>query len=435
MIDIFILFSSIVGLIGISREAYDVIKTHSLKISNLFFIMYSITYGVQLAYFLYSYEYNKATIPYIKNNLGVLFLWHLLAIIGYFILKFFSSQVKKKQKRNIYTSKDVNALQFSAVVSLIIGIICLHLWSSAYGGIFPLILIGDAVRAGYGNVNSIMTIFMRPASILMFTTLLFITLLRCKKSGRVFNYLCVFISFTYSLLYLLAADGRFTTAMYFLLVFFASFNVFEINQFTKKKLVRVFVVSICALLFIFSLDTITDSLRDKDANDLSDHNFILSEFDYIYQTGVHIINKVMDYNGSWLLFHDILGGVFAWFPIRYKPESIIGIWDYNTKDIAGEFATGQIPTDFVSTSLYDASFLGIIIFGVFWGLMLKRMESVKYNCHIFSEPLYCYFSYLMIRLPNYTVLSDPVGNMFPVFITYVIYRIICGRNYKKSLAK
>lgn len=434
MIDVFIIFSIIIGIIGVLRETYDVLKSHSLKICHLFFIMYSITYGILLAYFLYSYEYNKADIPYLKNNLGELFLWQLLALVGYFILKIFSSQGKNKQKTIIdnYRSEDISALQYSAVISLIIGIISLHLWSSAYGGIFPLILIGDAVRAGYANVNSVMTVFMRPASILIFTTLLFITLLHYKRKGRFFNYICVVISFTYSLLYLFAADGRFTTAMYFLLVFFAIFKVFKTNQFTKKKLIRVFVASLCALIFIFALDTIADSLRNKDVNDLSDHNFLLAEFDYIYMTGVHVVNKVIDGHGAWLLFHDILGGLFAWIPVRYKPDSIIGIWDYNTKDIAGEYASGQIPTDFVSTSLYDASFLGIIIFGVFWGIILKQIESVKDKKHIFNEPLYCYFSYLMIRLPNYTVLSDPVSNLFPVFISYMIYRIISGGSYKKK---
>ena len=98
-------------------------------------------------------------------------------------------------------------------------------------------------------------------------------------------------------------------------------------------------------------------------------------------------------------------------------------WNYNTILTTNDFF-GQFPCDFASTSLYDLSFVGSLVFGVFWGMILKKIEVLRNKNSTFSDVCYYAFSTSLFRLVDYCMLYDFVLGIFSATIFVLIYSTV-----------
>ena len=212
--------------------------------------------------------------------------------------------------------------------------------------------------------------------------------------------------------------------LFFVVAIFAVFDAFSPGNFNKKKLILLCLVGFVGLLFIFKLDSITYYIRFGVQQPGSSESFLKSfmgEFAYVLISGQQAVRHA----GTWncLIFDDILTGLQAWLPGSYKFFNSINIWDYNTVLSTTNFF-GQFPCDFISTSLYDLSYFGFVVFGVFWGFVIKKIEYMKTRHTLSLLVLYYAISSSFFRLVDYCMLYDFVLGIFPIVLFVVIYIII-----------
>ena len=420
----------IISVTLLSRDAYKVIKSKTLKLFTVFSIMYVIIHGLLLCYFLYYADTDPSEMFFLRKNIDNLLLWASLSLILLLVIRIIYYWPRRKKRivlEQLYIN--IGRAQILAIILLIIGAISFFLWVYAYGGIFNLILMADVVRAGMSPVHNSLAFMLHPARVLLFDSLLFIILYRQGKK-KFLNAILFVCSFTLSILLLLGTDGRFMTAMFFVMILFCSIDIFGRNKINKKKVIVLTSIAMMALFIIYWMDSVTEEIRTGGVSDyISPTPFLITEFKYIFNSGVTSLLWRERHPDDWLIFNDFLSGLFAWFPTSVKPVDIETIWHLNTFLQHGSGSLGETPCEMTSTSIYDFGIWGVIPFGLFWGLIFRYVDSNIYNRQsIFHKTVYCYLSYMVIRLSAYCQLYDVMFGLFPVFMAWVFWSFLNLKN-------
>jgi len=331
-----------------------------------------------------------------------------------------------------HMSLDHTALQITTIVCMFIGLLSIYLWSKAFGGIFDLIKVGNAVRGGWSTAVNELAFFKHPSRLILISS--FASLLLIKYSHKkTLNKVIFIISFIYSILFLLANDGRGSFALYFIVLAFIILGVFEKRNFSFKKMLLLFLLAILGFILIMNLDAITRFVRTGVYENTYNRSFlsaILKEFAHIMISGQTALRHA--FSGTFLIVDDILYGAMAWIPSSLKPFEAVNIWNYNTALAASGF-NGQYPCDIVSTSLYDLSIAGPIVFGLFWGSVLRRIEQLRVGGTVFH--LVCYYSFFLtcIQLVQSCMLYSFVLSIFALtifaIVNFCVKRILTLLNY------
>ena len=440
-----ILFGTIVML----KETRSVRKQSSLCLINIFGYMYGATYGllpacVMIAYTIggidLSHSYYK--IDYSSGGIVKIALWMLLGILGYIVVQISYKYrfLFRKSRRVLYVKKQQSSVDFSRIdmrrvwetlqvtmiICFIISVISLFLWTRAYGGLWGLIMIADKVRSGVANVQNSIAFFARPAKMILISFYMALILVKNRYNTSI-NCIFLSISFVLSILMLLALDGRFGVAMHILSTVLLAQGHLKKGAFSWVKLRKILLVGIVALIAILSMDSITFYIRNGYwKNTTTTTPFfedLLKEFSYIFTSAQQSIGMLMNGNCPYLFGHDILAGAFAWWPSSLRPDGIINIWDYNTELCTiGNTLYGQLPCDFITTSVYSLGILGPLVYGVFWGWVIKRMEAwYQKSSDPASEIFYCTFVMRILKVPNYHLLYDFVLGLFSIALAAFIW--------------
>ena len=250
------------GIFCLIRELYFVMCNSKFQIVNLFGIMYSLTYGILPAYFIYSYDNNLLSENFMNNH-QYLFVWLLFAMLSYIVIQiiYYYKNSGTNQLRIIDVSqKDYKKFEICAILCFIIGVVSMLLWTNAHGGIYKFILSANAIRGGWDTTYNAFAFFKHPARIIKIATFFFQTLvlLNYKKS---LNTLLFLISCIFSILFLLASDGRLPMALFFVTMLLLHYGLFENGKLTRKKLYTMLIVGLMALGLIQNMDKITYFIR------------------------------------------------------------------------------------------------------------------------------------------------------------------------------
>lgn len=435
---LFLMFATLVfGCVVIMTQVVAIKRQNRINLINIFALMYGITYGILTFIYTFMYEFMGVKvhrIDYSQTGINALWFWFMLSVFGYvFVLIFYNLTLKKNAGTAELpaiddtedSNRDYRRLQFTAVVCLIVGSVSLYLWARAYGGIFELIKVANIVRSGRHDVVNSLAFFKHPAKVVTFVSYIFLYLLK-NKYHVVANVLLFGGSATLAVLYLLASDGRMTTVTYFVILFFILVDMFANKIDVTKKLGKIVVLGVVATVVILNLDAITHFIRTGEALEAisEEDSSLLGELSFIPAAGQTSIKNMLENGSENLLFHDILSAVFAWVPSSLTPDGLVDIWDYNTFVFSGSTKRGQLPTDFISTSVYDLGVFGIILLPLIWSRVIKIMDKTRRNGNsAFFKIAFCAFAMSVFRLPEYCMMADFVLSAFNIFVAGVVWKV------------
>ena len=430
------LVSLIFGIGSLIYELNDINQRRSIRLINVFGLMYCLSYGFLTSIIMFAYEFANIEfrrIVYTSSMMNSLWLWLLLAIIGYLVIRtvyslkpvnLIASHGKCGVRNN---QRDYKRLLITSFVCLAIGLVSLFLWSNAYGGVFELIKVANTVRSGHSDINNSMAFFKHPARIVTIVSYISVLLIQNKYKTRL-NCLLFVISFISSILFMLASDGRLSMAMYFAVLLLIGGKVFKKTAIQGKKILFLCVIALLALLLIIEMDSITHFIRTGEIlqeEKATRANGILNEFAFVIVAGQNASNLWLTEGSHFLIFQDLLSGIFAWIPTSLKPGDFINIWEYNTQLChMSNLYSGQWPTDFISTSIYTLGIGGVFVFSTFWGMIIKKIDwEYSENHSIFYDVVYYSLSMSFLRLVDYCMLYDFILGIFYIFVAFIIWKL------------
>jgi hypothetical protein len=442
-----LLFFLIVSITTVKRI---IISSDTVRFFDIFSIVFGITYGLLPAIFLglyYCNIYIDKRIDFSNHGINCLFIWMLCAFIFYFFFCLsYKAKFKKTGRENGFCSNVQilervdsntinNKIEILSLVCLIFGIVSITLWSWAYGGIIELLMRANAVRGGWDTTANPFAFMKHPSSLLAFASFFYAELLVEKKSIFLNAFLFI-ISATFSVLYYLCTDGRMATIVYFIVLYFILSKSFSNKQGGIKRIIKFTLVIIIGLVLIFYMDTLTNYFRTgvwglDNKSETRSYVFI-SEFNYIIVAGQMSVHQCLQDGGPFLIVRDVLCGLFAWFPSSLKPEIVNAwtngggnVWGYNTHMINPN-SHGTMPSDIVSTSLYDISFFGLVLVSFFWGCIIKKLDIFFYGRKLspFEMVIYCFLITIIVRAIDYSELYDTILGVFSLFVVLVVWKVL-----------
>lgn len=423
-------------LICFLQQILDIRRNKTVQISNIFGFMFSITYGILPAIYVLSYFLHGKTyvrIRYSTERLNDLWIWLLLAIVGYFVFRVSYKLKWRNEKQPIediqqekkYDIDDFMRLQITCIVCLAIGLVSLYLWGRAYGGVLGRIKVANLIRSGILKINNPFDILKHSSRLLFFVSYSSLLLLK-RRYRKILNICILAISGVFSVLFLFACDGRMGMATYFVILLLIATDIFGGKTKIGKKLIVFTIVGIVALLIVMEMDGITYYIRHGETlvDNGSTKDGLLSEFGYILMSGQNAVHLWETEGTPFLIFQDLFSGLFSWLPHALKPADFVIIWDFNTALCeSAETLNAQIPTDYVSTTLYDLGILGVFIFGFVFGRIIRAVDIArKKNKNLFYEVFYYSFALIILRYVNYCMFYDFILYMFYLFVAMIIWK-------------
>lgn len=423
-------------------QSVSMLKNQQIRMINIFSVTYGVVYGLlPILYFVWHFcfgwneELMGNTIDFSIDGLFNLLFWIASSILMYMFIQIsygFNKGEGRRGNNNLlivtHTENDYKQIQILVVLTTVIGLVCMYLWSRAYGGIYALIEVGNKVRGGTYKLLNKLAFFKHPSKLLILSTYLTIVLVRHKKHV-LFNLFIFALSFYYAILFLLANDGRMTTVCFLLIVLFLWSDFFNNKQSIKKKFVYLFLLIIVSGVLVSNLDSITFYIRNGKVSKAGNKRSLIEEvlygYAYIIISSQSAVEHLCDISHIWLLLNELLSGCLAWIPTSFKPKWLINIWSYNTNLVFNsEKWSGQLPCDLVTESIYNMGVLGFL-WGCFIGFIIRKLD-LKYERgnSLFFNCIYCVFILEGFRWVTSFMLYDIILNLFYIAIAYVILKFI-----------
>ena len=419
--------------------SYFLLKLNKVKKINAYILvigMFTVIYG-GLPFLLLLFKnvegYNFIAENIFFNYEGKLSLFYsnILSLVGFIFLiigyenKFFFRNIKN----NIYNKKNKKIITLTAWSSLIISTLSFLLWTKAYGGIYNLIKIANAVRGGFSGIDSNPLAFLKhPSRMIIFSSLLFFNLVLDEKGlsiKKIFLYIGLFISVYFSYLFLIGCDGR-LSILFFLISFIWIITQNKIYKSPIKLLFGVSIIALISLIVLQHMDSITHYIRFgewvKAPNSLL--NKILRELVFITQSMQTAILSRVNNKIGFTLVNDFLNGIFAWLPTRIKPFKIQDVWRINTLLIPMHKGPGTVPCSLVSQGYYDLGIFGVILLSFLLGSFLKFIDNLVKSKNIFIKSIVAYITiFNILYIVPYCSFGSLMLIIFPVVISIILYKI------------
>ena len=345
----------------------------------------------------------------------------LLAIIGYiFIHLGYRIKIIGKGIKNI----DVKNKKFFMVSVLLmcIGTGALLLWTKAYGMPWDIFPYASQIRSGVVEIYNPFT-FVKPFCYFsVIATYNFIIIWESKKWKLNFSVsLCLAISIFSSIIFLIANDGRMLMLIYVLVPLI----YFLLKRKRKIPIVKLAIISILMLLIVGNIDKFTYLIRNhekstRETND-SISSIIVDEFSYTYSNSVNFLYmKEKGIIQGFTELNDLYNIIFSWIPERFTPDNVVTLFERNTSYY--DNASGTLPTDLITASLYKFGYIGIFIIPVLVGILIRILdEYFQKNTDSFKEMFFILVSiYLPLRLVAYYDLSNILFGCFYIIISYIL---------------
>lgn len=417
------------------------IKKHSfISLKSFFELYFFLVYGLTPIISLVSFQ-NPDNVHEFYFTMEPKYYYFLFAItvLFYAVYKFSAFFFEHRKSTNRLTTDkktkwiDVSSNRFFFVTLILslIGLISLFLWSKAFGFPWDVIKYANAIRSGRSPIQNNLTFFKPFCSFMIIAFYNNVIMLK-KTKFKIMNIMLLVINLTFSIIFLLGNDSRM-----FILVFFLCLILYFKNKNVRLSLKTFFVYLSIAGLAIFvlgELDNFTYYLRNNSVRE-TDNNAIesgLSEFAFTYRNGVNVLYF---YDNDMLPeMHeakDLKNIVTAWLPERFKlGREYLG--DLNTSYYYN--ATGGIPTDIITASIYKFHLLGLVLMPVFVAGVLDAIE--RFLTKRKSEFTVLIYNLIgcstCLRIIAYYDLSNILSSSFYIIISTCMVLLFCSSSKKKE---
>ena len=416
----------VTGLIVLRNEYRRVIKERCISLGTFSFVFFSILCLIIPGLTIWKGDVSRCK----DNSLFYVFLSYVVTFVS-LIFAYWGYNRGRKTKNNIVKATKITKnrnLLLTSFVLLVISLIALYYWSSGYGGIFNVMLVGGHIRASFiQSTNSLMFLkHLIPMSIisslLMYTDLFIIR----SKRYRFFKFLIFILSVIVSFIYIIANDGRMlagTYLLYFILIYLK--YQYEVLHVSIKKIIVSSVIIVSLIFFIIiQSESWFATYRNAEVEVLNRSvlDIILGEFNFIYVGLNTALYSVLEDHAYYTLFNDIINGLFAWLPTSIKPIVLADVWDYNSI-LINDGGYGQSPTNLPTQAYYDLGIVGVMfvsyIFLYFIGSIEKRLRG---NYTTIGLVFYVVIGFYLCRGVAYFSMYNIMINMFFIAISWLLYK-------------
>lgn len=425
-------------------EFLSVKKYKRMRIINYVRCMYLLIYGL-IPSIMYMYFYmggsenrylNRMDFSY--NGIYRLYILFLISIIGYISMNigYIIIPKKSKIKNHSNTLITISAMYKSSIIILIIGFISLLLWTKAYGSPFDIIPYAQFLRSGYSPIYNPFTFMKRFCPLLMLSAYMLFTIINVRPKNKqiIPMYVLFIFSFLWSIVYLLANDGRFGFILFFATLMFIKM---EINQDKKdqsqtiKILFKYILFGIIAFILMSLADGIMGYLSTgvyipSEVN-VNIFELLRDELGYVTLSGQMSIYALENKLAGYRVIEEIFSAIFSIVPDSLISYPVTSTFAYNTEIIGN--LSGTIPTDLISYSIYNLGVIGVVAIPLLFGIIVRRIQ-VNIGDKI-SSPYYLVI-YIIAAIYSIKAIShcdsaNIILNIFFVMVGHIIVRI---RNIK-----
>lgn len=399
-------------------------KIDLLTFINLFFIL--IYFIVPLIIIFYHEKLSSTspvqnidfTNPFFQDTL---FNSLFYSVVSFISINFGMNIKVKFKKQNFYFSE--NTIVVSAWILTLLGLISLLIWSSAYGGPFSALKYANSIRAGRDiGINNRYSFFMKMIPFGQIGFYFFFSLLFTRKTFS--NLLGFLISAIVTILYILANSSR----MHMVLLFVILFLIYKLNTKIKKRDYIFFGIgSISALLIMSSAESILNVLQGTNASIQIKFNIfkVLAEEFFFPLTSLQVYLK----NSPPIRLHfDLVSAILAWFPSSFRPDSLIKLEVFNTLLWKKTLLFGGLPTDIVTTSLYELHFLGPIVLPFMYGIIARnfndRYSNIKEYHSSYQIVVKLLGSFYILKAIPYNSYDNIMTNIFNLVFSILTIKLI-----------
>lgn len=440
----FLYFFSGIGYLIIAIRG--IVSRNELRIFDLVRLMYSLVYGF-IPFILYIQEsYGQRNLyfyDYSLSGLSRIYLMWFLSVVAYGLMNLAYLSVKQKTVSALVNADDKTSdvitthvtftnrnyssrLIICGIISLVIGWVCLFLWTRAYGSINNFILNGALIRSNRGTIYNPLAflkhfVLILPLSLYSLVSAYFYE--RPKILRKILYVILISLSLFGNYLYFLASDSRITIIFIGLALL-----VITLKHRKKEKIASYLIIAACiilALLLITMLaDTFTYYVRHGVWRNSYSGFFInfTKEFNFIVSSDMRVIKAWITGELEIQIVNDFLTAITSWIPERFVPFEIPQtIWKYNTY-LYESGHSGTAPTSLVATSIYELGLLGIIVFPFFFGLVTGHIERIlrRNNTSVYCDVYYGLFAGLFVQMISHNQISTFVTKLFPAFLFFLI---------------
>lgn len=317
----------------------------------------------------------------INNNMGNYLYSFLLVILSVIIFLFFYKiSYKKNQSRNL-VFKDDNIYKIVKVAMFCtfwIGLISLVVFFGSFGGISNALSYAEKMRNMSSSlveeIGGIAALFKITARLITVTPFLIILLINIKKEYRDKYFPFFIISMIASVLFYIYNAGRMPIIL-FMLCFFYYFMCTKV----KKTWSLILLLGIASLPLLDVFDSLfvyfnSGVWQMKSTNYL---NYIY-QFSYPYKNSLLLIDLNNTFGHRWFL--DYFYAILDYFPgVSFEPPYV----DLSLYVRGSDWMNlGGVPTDFITFSHMQLSFLGIIILSAVLGYFA---QIIDYKTSLFNN--------------------------------------------------
>lgn len=428
----FVIFLYIItGIIVVYKEYKNVIKLHKITMGTLCFLFYAILCCIVPGLTIWKGDVSRCK-DYSTYYAFISYLATLLTLIasywGY-------NKSSKSMKSNIVLERFTDSkvpgnknLLFASLIFLAVSFISLFYWSSGYGGIINVMLVGDQIRSSFlSSTNSLMFLkHLIPLSIISSLMMFTDIFINKDKKGKFIKLLVMVVSIVVSFIYIMANDGRMlagTFLLYFIMIVLK--YQYEVKGNSVKRIATYSIVIISAIFFvIIQSEAWFAEIRHANVAE-SEHDvlgIVLREFNFIYislNTALYTVNNGMS---DYVILNDLLNGLFAWLPTSLKPVALADVWDYNTL-LINDGGYGQSPACLAAQSFYDLGLIGLLVVPFTYTYIVGKVENMLDNDYstsglVFYVTLGFYFAKGMAYFSFYNIMM----NIFFVVVGFIAYR-------------
>jgi hypothetical protein len=402
--------------------------------------MYTLVYG--LIPFLIMYEYTESGIDTLGIDFSDLELTYILAVLIFSVAGYFLIGLGYRVKVRSHSIKQSNNVTFGRrlfpvlIITTLIAFVSLYLWTRSYGGPLEMMKYAQFIRSGYVIKENKFAFFKRFANISTMGAYIAFGLIinpGIEKQHRFLNYVMLSINVYVKIMYSLIDDGRMTTAIF--IVGFPAVYIYhkylrnKVNL--RKALLILGVLLVSGYVLIIFSNPIMNYVR------YGEFNMTFAEFDLLSslrrelgytfassQTAMKLRFEGYDYT----FLRDVASGLFSYLPTGLTPVYARTHLTYiNSVNLYGPDVQYGSPPDFLSVSLYDLGILGVIIYPILFGLVIKQLDKFfkRYKVSsIWGTILYICLAFRISRVIANASFYNVALSIFHIVFTYCLYWVV-----------
>lgn len=425
-------------------------------------MMYDLVFGIfpliislQIVFTGSQYDYINSILDLSEEGINALIYYYFMAFTGFVAIwlsyfseiRKYSSKIKRENYSMVANENKNSLMPIVAWSCLFVSAVSLFLWSKAYGTIFTLMKNANKVRSGpgLGGVTNNLAFFKHPTKIVLIATQMFFILIFKDKSGngkirakRIANIIGFLISSILSGFYLVANDGRLTILIFLLSLLWLT-TAGRKNQNVVKTILCGCCVLIISILLLYQMDNITHYLRfgvwKKSEIQGKLLYSVIKELGFLPRGGQTSVMSAWNGKVKLTFIDDLVTGLFAWVPTKFKPIGFEDVWNINTILIFGDLSVshGQQPCSIITQGYYDLRYLGVIFFCIMLGRFVKKVDAWDLNeGTLFTLVVKANIMGMLFRVVPYFSFYDIILGFFPLIVVIVVYKTLIAIDYRNS---